>query len=305
MLALEDTYLCGMITPLVTPFRRGAVDYDAYGDLVEFQISNGAHGLLLNGPMSEASSLTLEERNRLVEVAIEVANGRTMLVVSTGAASLAETRELTRFAAADSDVDAVLVPVPSSPRPPQRGLLSYFRALNKLHDKPWLIGHAPGAERPDVTLETAIAIDKMCPSFVGMSHASLDLGYVSALLYEISEDLRIFCGLDAMSYPMMAVGACGTMGGVGNIIPRAVVDMCEAVWDGDLNKARDLNHSLYELNRAVTFDVNPIPLKYMMKRMGIMPGNDHRLPLTPAQPELEKQLDYVLRRTGMIRGGHA
>lgn len=300
MLKLHRDFLKGSIPPLVTPFRNGAVDYEAYAGLVEFQLREGSHGILVNGTTSEPSSLTVEERNRLVDVAVEAAAGKVTVVVATGSQSYAETEALTRHAAGRQGVDALLIVTPYYSRPPQRGLVEYYRRLNELHDKPWMIYHIPGRAAVDVKVETAKEIDETCPTFVGMKHASLDLAYVSDLFEEIDEDLRIFVGLEELSFPMMAVGACGLMNAVGNLRPKPLADMCEAVWAGDLFEARALHRKLFEINKAVFYDINPIPMKYMMKRLGIMPENEHRLPLVPATPELEKRLDGVLLKSGLI-----
>jgi 4-hydroxy-tetrahydrodipicolinate synthase len=300
MLKLDKDFLKGSIPPLVTPFKGGAVDYDAYAGLIEFQVREGSHGVLVNGTTSEPSSLTVEERNRIVDVAVEAAAGKVTVVVASGSQSYAETEALTIHAAHRKGVDALLIVTPYYSRPPQRGLVEYYRRLNELHDKPWMIYHIPGRAAVDVKIETAKEIDKACPTFVGMKHASLDLGYVSDLFEEIDEDLRVFVGLEELSFPMMAIGACGLMNAVGNLRPKPLAEMCEAVWAGDLFGARALHRKLFEINKAVFWDINPIPMKYMMKKMGIMPENEHRLPLVPATPELERRLDAVLEKTGLI-----
>ncbi|NQU69098.1 MAG: dihydrodipicolinate synthase family protein, partial [Rhodospirillales bacterium] len=106
--------------------------------------------------------------------------------------------------------------------------------------------------------------------------------------------------LEDLSFPMMAVGACGLMNAVGNLMPRKLARMCEYVWKGDLNAARKIHYELFEINQAVFYDTNPIPMKYMMKRLGIMPKNEHRLPMVPAEKDLEKRLDGVLKRAKLI-----
>ena len=98
----------------------------------------------------------------------------------------------------------------------------------------------------------------------------------------------------------MAIGAVGLMNAVGNLRPDVLVDMCQSVWDNDLSKGQELHQKLFELNQAVFYDTNPIPIKYMMKRLGIIPANEHRLPMLPASPELEKRLDDVLERAGFF-----
>lgn len=299
MMSLDKTALRGSIPPLVTPFKSGAVDYDAYAGLVEFQAKNGSHGVLVNGTTSEPSSLTVEERNRIVDVAVEAARGKITVVAATGSQSYAETEVLTRHAA-KAGADGLLIVTPYYSRPPQRGLTAYYQALDKIIDIPWMIYHIPGRAAVDVKLETLKEIDKTCPRFCGMKHASLDLGFVSDALAEVNDDMRIFVGLEELSFPMMAIGACGLMNAVGNLAPRPLADMCEAVWRGDLNGARALHRQLHEINKAVFFDINPIPMKYMMKRLGILPANEHRLPLLPADAALEKRLDAVLERAGLV-----
>ena len=116
----------------------------------------------------------------------------------------------------------------------------------------------------------------------------------------MGHDFKVFVGLEELSFPMMAVGACGLMNAVGNLRPSVLSEMCEAVWSNDLAAAREAHHRLYEINKAVFWDTNPIPMKYMAKKLGIIDNNEHRLPMMPATPELEKRLDGVLARAGLI-----
>jgi 4-hydroxy-tetrahydrodipicolinate synthase len=140
------------------------------------------------------------------------------------------------------------------------------------------------------------------PTFVGMKHAVNDLGFVTECLSAFGEDFKIFVGLEELSFPMMTIGACGLMNAVGNLRPGVLSEMCQAVWDSDLDQGRRLHNRLLEINQAVFYDTNPIPMKYMMKRLGIMPANEHRLPMMPATPELEQRLDEVLQRAGLLEG---
>ena len=299
MMNLPDDFLKGSIPPLITPFRDGAVDYDAYAGLVEFQIENGSHGILVNGTTSEPASLTVAERNRLVDVAIKAAGGRLPVVAATGSQSFAETEALTAHADR-AGADALLIVTPYYVRPPQRGLVEYYLEIAKLIDKPWMIYHIPGRAAVGVTLDTVTEIAGKAPAFVGMKHAVDDLGFVSACLDRLGMAFRIFVGLEDLSYPMMAVGACGLMNAVGNLRPDLLARMCEEIRKGDPGAARDLHYRLFELNQAVFYDTNPIPMKYMMKRLGLIPKNEHRLPMVPATAELERRLDGVLRRAGLL-----
>lgn len=289
----------GSIPPIVTPFRNGAVDYEAYARLVDFQIENGSHGILINGTTAEPSTLTLAERNRLIDVGLEAAAGRVPVVAATGSQSLTESEALTRHAV-EAGADALLIVTPYYIRPPQRGLIDYYLALTRDHATPWMIYHIPGRTAVNVTLDTVKTLKRESPGFIGMKHAVNDLGFVSECLAAFGPDFKIFVGLEELSFPMMAVGACGLMNAVGNLRPRPLSDMCEAVWAGDLKRGRELHQQLLEINQAVFYDTNPIPMKYMMKRLGILPENEHRLPMVPATPELETRLDGVLERAGLL-----
>jgi 4-hydroxy-tetrahydrodipicolinate synthase len=285
----------GSIPPLFTPFMNGEVDYDTYAQMIEFQIKEGSHGILVNGTTSEPASLTSDERNRLVTLTMQVVKGRVPVIAATGSQSLAETKVLTAHAV-KAEVDALLIVTPYYSRPPQRGMVQYYLEVTKGVSTPWMIYHIPGRAAVSVTVDTVKELKDKSATFVGMKHASTDLDFVSDCFAAVGLDFKIFVGLEELSFPMMAVGACGLMNAVGNLRPRVLADMCEAVWRGDLNTAQALHHRLHEINKAVFFDTNPIPMKYMAKKLGLIASNEHRLPMVPATPELEKRLDAVLAR---------
>ena len=294
----------GSIPPIVTPFKNGEVDYDAYAGLVEFQASNGSHGILVNGTTAEPSTLTTDERNKLVDVAVEATAGRIPVVAATGSQSLAETEALTTHAV-NAGVDALLIVTPYYIRPPQRGLIEYYLQVTRSHDTPWMIYHIPGRTAVSVTLDTMKTLRDKSSTFVGMKHAVNDLGFVTECLAALGDDFKIFVGLEELSFPMMTIGACGLMNAVGNLRPSVLAEMCEAVWNSDLERGRGLHQRLLEVNQAVFYDTNPIPMKYMMKKLGIMPANEHRLPMMPASGELEERLDGVLERAGLLKDAAA
>jgi len=298
VIALDHAFLRGSYPPLVTPFRAGEVDLDTYASLVEHQIAGGSHGITVNGTTAEPSTLTLEERDRLVRVAVEVTNERVPVVAATGSQSHAETVWLTERAA-DAGADAVLIVTPYYVKPPQRGLVEYYRDLGARTELPLLVYHIPGRTAVDVLPETLEAIADAAPTFVGLKHAVNDLGYVADVRRRLGDDLRIFVGLEELSLPMLAVGATGMMNAVGNVAPAEIAALYEAVACGDLDGARKRHNALFELNRAVFWDTNPTPIKYLMRRLGLLPTNEHRLPMMPATPELEAQLDALIERTGL------
>ena len=291
--------LKGSMPPIITPFKGGDVDYDTYARLVEFQIREGSHGILVNGTTSEPAALTTEERNKLVDVAIGATKGRVPVVAATGSQSLWETVRLTEHAV-KAGADALLIVTPYYTRPQQRGLVQYYLEVMRGIDTPWMIYHIPGRTAVSVTLDTVKELKDRSPNFVGMKHAVNDLDFVTECLAAVGHDFRVFVGLEELSFPMMAIGACGLMNAVGNLRPGVLAEMCEAMWRGDLATAQNLHFRLQGLNKAVFFETNPAPIKYMARRLGIIPNNEHRLPMVPPAPDIERRLDKVLLDAGLL-----
>ena len=289
----------GSIPPIITPFVNGEVDYKTYASLIEHQIKNGSHGILVNGTTAEPSTLTIDERNKLISIAVEVANGKIPVIAGTGSQSIIETKILTNHAV-KAGVDSLLIVTPYYIKPPQRGLIEYYLELTEKIDIPWMIYHIPGRTAVNVTLETMKILSDKSANFVGMKHAVNDLGFVTECLSAFGPDFKIFVGLEELSFPMLSIGACGLMNAVGNLRPNILSEMCEAAWDKNNERGLELHHQLLEINQAVFYDTNPIPIKYMMKKLGIMKNNEHRLPMMSASVELEKRLDMVLRNSGLL-----
>jgi len=289
----------GSIPPIITPFVNGEVDYRTYASLIEHQIKNGSHGILVNGTTAEPSTLTIDERNKLISMAVEVANGKIPVIAGTGSQSIIETKILTNHAV-KAGVDSLLIVTPYYIKPPQRGLIEYYLELTEKIDIPWMIYHIPGRTAVNVTLETMKILSEKSANFVGMKHAVNDLGFVTDCLSAFGPDFKIFVGLEELSFPMLSIGACGLMNAVGNLRPNILSEMCEAVWDKNNERGLELHHQLLEINQAVFYDTNPIPIKYMMRKLGIMKNNEHRLPMMSATVELEKRLDMVLRNSGLL-----
>jgi len=300
MMRLAETAFRGSYPPLVTPFRDGRVDLETFASLVDRQVRLGSHGIVVCGTTGEPSSVTLSERADLVRVAVEAVARRIPVVAATGSQSLAETLDLT-VQAERVGADAVLVVTPYYIRPPQAGLIEYFIEVGRRTSLPLLIYHIPGRAAVSVTTDTVARIADRAPTLVGMKHAVNDLDFVTEVLARLGREFRVFCGLEALSLPMLAVGGAGVMNAVGNLAPDRVAALCRAVTSGKLAEARRLHDELFDLSQAIFLDTNPIPLKYMMTRMGLLPASDVRLPLVPITDDARRsQLDAVLRRAGLL-----
>ena len=300
MMPLNNKFLCGSYPPLLTPFRNGQLDLRKFAELAERQVREGSHGLVVCGTTGEPSSLTTDERTELVRVAVEIVAKRVPVVAATGSQSFAETVELTKQAE-NAGADAILVVTPYYCKPSQRGLVEYFVSVAQRTALPFLIYHIPGRAAVSVTPATVLRIAERCPNLVGIKHACNDLEFVTNLLTDLGPEFRIFCGLEALSLPMLVVGAKGLMNAVGNLAPTRVAALYEAVDQGDLEAARKLHAALFELNQSIFLDTNPVPLKYMMSRLGLLDSPELRLPLVPLDEEQKRILDPILARAGLLQ----
>ncbi|HET9149535.1 MAG TPA: 4-hydroxy-tetrahydrodipicolinate synthase [Alphaproteobacteria bacterium] len=298
MIKLKKDFLRGSYPPVITPFKNGKVDFDTFAKLVNYMIKNGTHGILVTGTTGEPSTLTTQERIQLYRTAVEVADGRVPVVAAPGSQSEAETIELAE-GAEKAGADALLIVTPYYVRPPQRGLVAYYNAACKRTSLPVMLYHIPGRTAVAVTLPTLEAIVEKSDNFVGIKHAVNDLGFVTHMLDKFGFEFRVFVGLEDLSFPMLCVGACGLMNAVGNVAPKKVAELYNRTAAGDMNGARKLHYELAELNEAVFFDTNPIPIKYIMMKMGLLAKNEHRLPMAPATDEVAKRLDGVMKRAGL------
>ncbi|HTI86222.1 MAG TPA: 4-hydroxy-tetrahydrodipicolinate synthase [Alphaproteobacteria bacterium] len=298
MIKLKKDFLRGSYPPVVTPFKNGKVDYDTFAKVTNYMIRNGSHGILVTGTTGEPSCLTTEERIRLYRTAVEVTDGRVPVVAAPGSQSEAETAALAE-GAEKAGVDSLLIVTPYYVRPPQRGLVQYYNNACKRTSLPVMLYHIPGRTAVSVTLDTLEKIVEKSDNFVGIKHAVNDLGFVTHMLDKFGFDFRVFVGLEDLSFPMLCVGACGLMNAVGNVAPKKVAQLYEKTAAGDMLGARKLHFELMELNEAVFYDTNPIAIKYIMMKLGILEKNEHRLPMAPATDEVAKRLDGVMQRAGL------
>ena len=298
MIKLKKDFLRGSYPPVVTPFKNGKVDYDTFAKLVNYMIKNGTHGILVTGTTGEPSTLTTDERIKLYQTAVEVTDGRVPVVTATGSQSEAETIVLSE-GAEKAGVDSLLIVTPYYVRPPQRGLVQYYINACKRSSLPVMLYHIPGRTAVSVTLDSLEKIVEKSPNFVGIKHAVNDLGFVTHMLDRFGFDFRVFVGLEDLSFPMLCVGACGLMNAVGNVAPKKVAELYNRTAAGDMAGGRKLHFELMELNEAVFYDTNPIAIKYIMMKMGLLKLNEHRLPMAPATADVAKRLDGVMKRAGL------
>jgi 4-hydroxy-tetrahydrodipicolinate synthase len=270
------------------------VDYERYAALIEWQIGQGTHGLLVkNATSGEPTTLTLDEKARLIEVAVKASGGRRPVVAGTPAESHSEAVTLLERAA-KAGADAVVSVTPYYVQPPQRGLVAFFTDLATRPELPFLIYHIPGRAAVSVTAETFEAIAERCPNFVGLKNTDDNLVLVSRLMSRLGPDFRIFGGLESTAFAMSTLGGCGTIITTSNVAPKQIAELNDLCSAGKLHEAQKLVIDLDELLAAAFHDTGPIPVKCIMKLMALIPANEHRLPIVPATLELERKLQAIV-----------
>ena len=283
----------GSVVPVVTPFRRdGAVDHDTLRRLVEWQVASGSHGISVTGTTGEPSALTLEEREQVMTTAAEAVDGRVACVPATGSNNVHETLRLTRFAAR-LGVDAALVIVPYYNRPSQEGLYRHFATVLEATDLPLLVYNIPGRTATNMEPSTLARLRRAYPHLIGVKESNKDFEQASRVLHECGRDFLVLSGIELLCYPMLAIGGAGHVSATGNLLPRQVAAIYDLVQQGRHAEALDLHYQLLPLNDAIFFEINPVPLKWMLAELGLIEPV-WRLPLCEPSAATQERLRQVM-----------
>jgi len=287
----------GAMTALVTPFRDREVDTRALEALVEAQIAGGINALVPCGSTGEAATLTHEEHLAVVRAVVRAARGRVPVIAGTGSNSTAEAIRLTR-GAEEAGADAALLISPYYNKPTQDGIYRHYAAVADATGLPLILYNIPGRTGSNITPDTIARLARL-PNIAGVKEASGNLAQVLEIIDESGPDFGIYSGDDILTLPIMAAGGHGVIAVGANLMPRAYVELTDALLAGDLERARMQNHRLLPLMMALTLEVNPIPVKTALAMMGQC-ADEFRLPLTPMSPGARVRLEDVLREYELV-----
>lgn len=290
----------GSMVAIVTPFKNGAVDEKALGDLVEFQVENGTEAIVPCGTTGESATLTHEEHERVVKVVVEAVRGRCRVLAGTGSNNTEEAIRLTRYAK-DAGADGALLITPYYNKPTQEGLYRHYEAVARAVDIPLVLYNVPGRTALQIAPETVARLAAL-ESIVGIKEASGSLQYVSKVVELCGENFAILSGDDFTTLPILAVGGVGVISVTANVVPADVRAMIDAFQSGDVRRARELHYKMWPLNEAMFLETNPIPVKAALALMGMISW-ELRLPLTPISGPNRERLQTVLAAYGLLKGG--
>jgi len=288
-------FTAGSGVPLVTPFRNGAIDFDAIARLVQFQIDAGTDALIICGSTGENQALSLDERAELIEFATATAIGRIAVIAATGCETEAETLALSERAR-QSGADGLLVITPRATAATQDGIVAYLGSVASHTDLPVYVYNYPARTHVDISAETIERLVLAHPNVVGLKQTDANLRLVTQIRNRLGPNFSVFCGIEQLALPGLMLGSAGMITASGNIVPRQVADLYRAFRAGRLNEARRLHDALSDLFDAVVYaESSPAAaLKYLLRRAGRIPTNEHRLPSLPPSARDEQRLHAAL-----------
>ncbi|CAH2030067.1 4-hydroxy-tetrahydrodipicolinate synthase [Trichlorobacter ammonificans] len=287
----------GSIVAIVTPFNNGAVDVEKLRELVEFQISGGTDAIVPCGTTGEASTLDYDEHMLVVKTVVEQVKKRVPVIAGTGSNSTAEAIELTKLSK-EAGVDGCLLVTPYYNKPTQEGLYLHYKAVAEAVAIPQILYNVPGRTGVNLLPET---VARLAPikNIVAIKEATGSLQQASEVLALCGEQIDVLSGDDFITFPMMACGAKGVISVLANIMPKAVGDLTDAYFAGDLAKARQLHLDTLKISNAMFIESNPVPVKTALGLMGKC-SDEVRLPLAPMSEANKNKLVAIMKEYKLI-----
>lgn len=289
----------GAFTALSTPFKDGQIDEESYRSFIDWQIEQGIDGLVPCGTTGEAATMTHEEQGRIIKICVEQAKGRVPVIAGAGSNSTKEAIELTKLAK-EAGADAALQITPYYNKPTTEGLIGHFKAIAAEASMPFVIYNVPGRTGLNLLPSALKRIVDEVPEAVAIKEATGNMNQAARVIERCGKDFKLMSGDDFTVLPLLAVGGCGVISVISNIMPKAMSDMCKAFFDKDLEKALDLSLKMAPVNRAMFLETNPIPVKTSLNMMGVFPAAEFRLPIVPLQEKNRPTLEKVLKDAGIL-----
>lgn len=288
----------GAHTALITPFSDGEIDENAFTALIEFQIQSGISGIVPVGTTGESPTLCHEEHRRVIELAVSVAAGRTLVIAGTGSNATSEAVELTREAE-KLGADAALLVAPYYNKPSPEGVYRHFKQVADAVSIPIILYSIPGRCGIEISASTVARLAADCPNIVAIKEAGGSVERVNQLRAALPSTFEILSGDDSLTLPFMAAGAVGVISVASNIIPAEVQTLVTSFLKGDLTQAQTIHQHYYPLFRDLFLDPNPVPVKTALAAKGFC-KEDVRLPLCEISQQNRETLLKTLFYVGIL-----
>ena len=285
----------GVFTALLTPFNeKMEVDEPTLRKFIDFQIKNGVAGLVPVGTTGESATLDLDETQRIFEIVVDQANKssrRPFILAGTGSNCTKEAIQLTRLAE-KAGVDGALLVSPFYNKPTQTGLIEHFKAIAASTSLPLVLYNIQSRTGVNIDVSTVVELAKV-PNIVGIKEASGNLDQITETIRKLSPPFKVMSGDDGMTFHVMALGGAGVISVASNVAPKLIVQFTDALAEGDLKTAREMEMKLYDLFKVLFIETNPGPVKCAAELLGLM-SQRMRLPLVPPSPPNREKIKKVL-----------
>lgn len=286
----------GMATAIITPLTENGIDYEAFGKLIDWQIEQGINALVVCGTTGEASTLTDDEHRDAIAFAVKRANKRVPIIAGTGSNDTEYALDLTRCAC-EAGADGILVVTPYYNKATQNGLIKMFTAIADASTVPVILYDVPSRTGVSIEPKTVAALAEH-PNIVGLKAASGNISKIAETAHLCGDKIYIYSGNDDQVVPIMALGGKGCISVLSNILPKESALMCKKFFDGDIKGATKMQLDYIPLINALFSEVNPIPVKAAMAKMGYC--EDYlRLPLTQMEDAPREVLFREMRKAGI------
>lgn len=282
---------------LITPFTENGINLDAYGKLIDYQIENGTDAIITCGTTGEPSTMTADEKHRVIAYCIERVAGRIPVVVGTGSNNTQATIEESKKAQ-EMGADALLIVTPYYNKCTQNGLIAHFTAIADAVSVPIIVYNVPGRTGVNILPKTMQALAQH-PNIVGLKDAAGNIEQ-SVETARLCPDIDLYSGNDDHILPILSLGGVGVISVLANVAPQLTHDLVDAFLSGDIARSRAIQFSVNPLVQALFSEVNPIPVKYGVEQLGFDVGSV-RLPLTRLQSENQERLKKEMDALGLSR----
>lgn len=287
----------GSLVAIVTPFKNGKLDEQAFKQLIEFQIENGTSGIVPCGTTGESATMSLEEHERVVELTVQIVAGRVAVIAGTGSNNTTEAITLTKHAK-DAGVDGVLLITPYYNKPTQEGIYRHFKAISEQVDVPIILYNIASRTGVNIEPHTLARLAKI-KNIIAVKEASGNIAQMAQIKNLCGDKLALISGDDALTLPVLSLGGIGVISVVANIVPKQTAQIVSQFESGDLNESRKSYYRLMSLVKAMFIETNPIPVKTALGLMGLI-NPELRLPLCSMLAENKRRLKRILKEYKLI-----
>lgn len=294
----KKTIFTGSGVAIITPFKDGKIDFEALGNIIEFQINGGTDAIIICGTTGECSTLTDDEHRDAIEYTVKKVNGRVPVIAGTGSNDTAYAVSLSKHAES-LGVDALLCVTPYYNKATAKGLIRHFTAIADSVSCPIILYNVPSRTGCNITIPVYKALAKH-PNIVGVKEASGNISAIAQLFAECGDDFDVYSGNDDQIVPILSLGGKGVISVLANPMPKETHDICQLYFDGKVKESAELQLKLLDLCNTLFCEVNPVPVKTAMAAMGFC-TEEIRLPLSEMEDENKEKLLRSMQRLDLIK----